>query len=126
MKSKTNNTIEFKPKGSSEYDFNKKYPLNNKNLGNSSKVIPYSKRKKKGRLKSLKINKQVDKFERSNPFFKKYKPIIILFIVMLLISFISFINKKYLSNSYGYNNKYHSLNFVVDVTTLDYQLTYKT
>ncbi|WP_042273538.1 hypothetical protein [Faecalimicrobium dakarense] len=126
MKSKTNNTIEFKPKDSSGYDSNRKYPLNNKNLGNSAKVIPYSKRKKKSKLKSLKINKQVDKFEGLHPFLKKYKPIIILFIIILFISFISFINKNVLNNSYGHDDEYYSKNFIVGTTKLDYQLTYKT
>lgn len=126
MKSKTNNTIEFKPKDSSGYDFNKKHPLNNKNLGDSAKVIPYSKRKKKNKLKSLKINKQVDKFENLHPFFKKYKPIVILFIVMLFISFISFINKKALNNSYGHDNKHYFSNFAIGVTELNYQLACET
>lgn len=113
MKSKLNNTIEFKPKDSSEYNSNNKYPLNNKNLESSSKVIPYSKHRRKGKLKSFKINKQVDKFnkfEKTHPFFQKYKPIIILFIIMLIISFITSINNKALNNSYGNRSKYTASN----------------
>lgn len=126
MKSKANNTIEFKPRDNSGYDFNKKYPLNNKNLSNSSKVIPYSKRKKRDKLKSLKISKEVYKFEKSHPFFKKYKPIIILFIVVLFISFISFINNKSLNNSYGDIDEYFFSGLETDINKVAYKLTYET
>ncbi|MEG2788944.1 MAG: hypothetical protein RR942_14115 [Romboutsia sp.] len=122
MKKKVDNTIEFKKKDHTECTSDRKYPLNDKNLSDSSKVITYSKHRKKNKLKIFKIDKQIDKqinkfnkFEDTHPFFKKNKPIIILFILVLIISFMSSINNRALKNSYGYNNKYIISNSISNI-----------
>lgn len=105
MKSKTDNTIEFKPKESTCDKSKKDSLLKDINSNSECKVIPYSKHKKIKHIKS-KVNHQVgkfDKFEKQHPLLKKYKPIIILFIIILIISIISLFNTSTLNNTYGSN-----------------------
>lgn len=100
MKSKADNTIEFKPKESDQT--NSKNDSLLKDINSTCKVIPYSKHKKIKHIKS-KVNNKVDKFEKHHPLLKKYKPIIILFIIILIISIISSFNTSTLNNTYGSN-----------------------
>ena len=109
MKNKIDNTIEFKPK---ENDFNnskKDSFIKNQNNNSTCKVIPYSKQKKIKHIKS-KINTKVGKFEKQHPILIKYKPIIILFIIILIISIISSLNTNSLKNTYGFNSNLNTLN----------------
>lgn len=102
MKSKVNNTIEFKPKENNCDKSRKDSLLKDINSNSTCKVIPYSKHKKINHIKSN-VNNQVGKFEKQHPKLKKYKPIIILCIIILIISIISSFNNITLNNTYGYN-----------------------
>ncbi len=102
MKSKADNTIEFKPKESDQTNSKNDSLLKDINSNSACKVIPYSKHKKIKHIKS-KVNNKVGKFEKQHLLLKKYKPIIILFIIILIISIISSFNTSTLNNTYGSN-----------------------
>lgn len=102
MKSKVDNTIEFKPKENNCDKSKKDSLLKDINSNSTCKVIPYSKHKKIKHIKS-KVNNKVGEFEKQHPLLRKYKPIVILFIIILIISIISSFNNSTLKNTYGYN-----------------------
>ncbi len=116
MKSKIDNTIEFKPKDINTNESGSNSSIKNIDQNTNCKVIPYSKHKKIKHVKQ-KVNNQVsklDNFEKHHPLFKKYKPIIIIFVILLVISFISMINRSSLNNTYGFIenlNKHISYSF---------------